>query len=194
MKQVYAYFEMQLQAGEYRETAVFGNFLNMLGNSGSKNVLVAIDGQPEQQLPQAISMDLPDTQNYTMIGFRNPNAGAVTIQFSCSNGRVYDNRIVLSGSLSVNLTPDNFTTPASIAVATTAPGAAAVAASSSNREVWIQNNGGNDIWWGDANVDGANNRGIKIKPGDCPIISTAAAIYLRSTVGASVASVAIFTK
>jgi hypothetical protein len=194
MKQIYSYFSMILAAGEYRETAVYGNFINMLGNSGATNIRISIDGQPEQELPQGISMDLPDSNTFTMIAFHNTSVAAVTITFSISNGRVFDNRIVLSGSLSVNLTPDGFSTPAAVAVAVAAPGAPAVAASASNREVWIQNNGGNDIWYGDANVDGANNRGIKLKPDEMAIVSTSAAIYLRSTVGASVASVAIFTK
>lgn len=199
MKQVYSFFRMTLAAGEYRETAVYGNFLNMLANNSLVNIRLSVDGQPEQEFPKGLSVELPKAGDgksdiYKMIGFRNADVAQCTIEFSCSNGSVYDSRIIISGSLDVNPTPNTISTPAAVAVAIAAPGAPSVAASAATREVHIQNNGANDIWWGDINVDGANNRGQKIIPGGKEIVTSAAAIYLRSTVGASTASIAVMTK
>lgn len=194
MKTIYQDYQVVLAAGEYRPFQCHGRYLTFLDNSLSTDMMVSFDGQSEQPIPKGISIELPETENFVTLGLRNPAGSAATIRFSISNGKVDDNRNVISGTVTVENISNTLTTPVKGTATTAAPGAPAVAAAGANRKVIIQNHGANDIWFGDANVDGANTRGTKILPNDGYEVDTAAAIYIRSTVGNSDYSLNVFSK
>lgn len=194
MKQIYQDNSITLSAGQFYQLYATGRFLTILDNSLSTDMMFSFDGQPEQSIPKGISVELPETEKFITINIRNPAGSAATIRFSISNGQVYDNRNVITGTVTVDNTSNTISTPAKGTATTAAPGAPAIAASSANRIVIIQNQGANPIWWGDSAVDGANSRGIKIPAGEGYEIATASAIYLRSTGGNSDYSYAVLSR
>lgn len=190
---IYQRFTYAIAAGESIDVAVYGRFLTILSNSSATDPHVSIGGQVEYQIPAGLSVDLnpeADSTNAKYFGklrFRNSTGAVMTIDFAISSGRIFDNRIIISTTtvLLTNSTGQTMSTPAKYAAGTGAPGAPAVVAASTTREVGITNNGTNPVWAGDANVDGANSRGILIPAGSTVFLTTAAAIYLRSTGGTS---------
>lgn len=184
-KSYYRYFDITIAAGEIYQLNVFGRFMSILYNSSTTDPLVAINGQPEEKIPAGLSIKLSDEEySFKKIEIRNSSGSSMSLKLAFSSGEVYDNRFAVTSTLDVNTATDTISTPAALTIPTTAPGAASIAASTSRREVVIQNNGANPLWIGDANVDGANNRGIKVAAGDSIVLNTSAAIYMRAT-GAS---------
>ncbi len=194
LENVYQFFRRTIAAGETAKINAWGNYVTLLSNSGSNNIFISIGGQPMQEMPFGLSVALPHDARFKYLEFYNSAGVSVTIEFTVSAGLVSDNRSVINSTLVVDPSSDGLATPAAITVNTAAPGAATIAADSTRREVIIQNNGANPIWAGDANVDGANNRGILIPIGQAIVLSTQAAIYLRSTGGASTASTMNLTR
>lgn len=194
MKTIYQDYQVVLSAGEFRQFQCHGRYLTILDNSLSTDMMISFDGQAEQPVPKGISIELPEQENFVTLGLRNPAGSSATLRFAISNGKVDDNRNVISGTVTVEGVSNTITTPVKGTATTGVPGAPAVAAAGANRKVIIQNLGANDIWFGDSNVDGANSRGTKILPGDGYEIDTAAAIYIRSTVGNSDYSLNVFSK
>lgn len=193
MKTVYQDYSITLASGARQDFQCHGRYLTILDNSLSTDMMVQFDGQPEQPIPKGFSVEIPENQNFITIAFRNPSVSSANIRFAISNGKVIDNRNVITGTVNVDNTANTITTPAKGTATTSAPGSPAVAASSANRIVIIQNHGSNPIWFGDVNVDGANSRGIKIAAGDGYELHTASAVYLRSTGGDSDYSVAVLS-
>lgn len=193
MKTVYQDYTIALAAGARLDFQCHGKYLTILDNSLSTDMMVQFDGQPEQPIPKGFSVEIPENENFITIAFRNPSVSSATIRFAISNGKVVDNRNVITGTVNVDNTANTLTTPAKGTATTSAPGSPAVAASSANRVVIIQNHGSNPIWFGDANVDGSNSRGIKIAAGDGYELNTASAVYLRSTGGDSDYSIAVLS-
>jgi len=193
-RSAYKYFSVTIPAGEIRRVDVYSRFLTILNNSAASDPLVSIGGQSYERIPQGISIELPDDENFTYLEFYNDSAATLTITFAVSAGRIYDARFVASAILSVNATSNVLSTPAAIAVTTSAPASPAIAADSTRRAVMLQNNGSYPVWAGDSNVDGANNRGLCISPGEALTLESEAEIYLRSTGGASTISLVILQK
>lgn len=158
-RSIYRHFELNILAGETVERSVHGRFLTLLTNTSGDDPKVSIAGDSEETLPKGISIELSDVEkSFTLIRFRNPGGSTMTITFSISEGRILDNRTVISGSLAVNATPDTMTTPAAASATSTA--AMIVTGASATRRVTLQNQGPDAVWVGDENV--AVNRGYKI--------------------------------
>jgi len=193
-KSAYKYFSVTIPAGEIRRVDVYSRFLTILNNSAASDPLVSIGGQSYERIPQGISIELPDDDNFTYLEFYNDSAATLTITFAVSAGRIYDARFVASAVLSVNATSNVLSTPAAIAVTTSAPASPAIAADNTRRAVILQNNGSYPVWAGDSNVDGVNYQGVQILPSETLTLETEAAIYLRSTVGNSTVSCTLLKK
>lgn len=186
---IYQRFTYTIAAGADITINALGRFVTILGNSSTTDPHMSIGGQVESQIPAGISVDLaqdnadPKDNFYYSLRFRNSGVAIMTLDLAISSGRIQDNRVVISSTsvLPVNATPDTNTTPAPAAVTDVA--AVAVAANGSTREVLLQNNGANDIWVGDANIDPATLRGYKIEPKSGLLIGTAGAIYARCAAG-----------
>jgi len=61
-----------------------------------------------------------------------------------------------------------------------------IAADPTRKELIIQNNGSNDVWFGDNNVDVSTKRGTKLVTADIAILSVTAEVFVMSD-GAGVA-------
>jgi len=194
MRSIYQYYQPTIAAGQILRVNAYSNFITLLDNSGSSDILISISGQSFQQLPKGISIGLPQGDNFKYLDFKNTSGASVQIKFSISSGRIFDNRVVISDAIAVNPTSDTIETPAAITVPTTAPGSPQIAADTTRREIIIQNTGSNPLWVGDSAVDGASNRGVQIFSGESIILSTTAAIYLRATGASTTASTMNLTK
>jgi hypothetical protein len=181
-RSIYRHFELNILAGETVERSVHGRFLTLLTNTSGDDPKVSIAGDSEETLPKGISVELSDAEkSFTLIRFRNPGGSTMTITFSISEGRILDNRTVISGSLAVNATPDTMTTPAAAAATSTA--AQIVTGASSTRRVTLQNQGPDAVWVGDANVAPDSNRGYKIPKDGGIQIDNSDDIWARTAAG-----------
>ena len=143
------------------------------------------ENHKEQDLPKGLSVELAAGESaFTRLRFRNPTGGAITLKFSISAGRVYDNRVTISGELNVDPSTDTIETPAKV-TATAVAAAVNIPSDGDQREIIIENHSANIVWLGDNAVDGAATRGIRLYPNTKIVLSTSAAIYLHAPAGAS---------
>ncbi len=143
-------------------------------------IAVSFDGQPYSDLVAGAGYDFRDGEYFSKVEFHNTGGAAVTLTYTLAQGRVYDDRVVIAGTVVTNPAGDTINTPAAITVTATA---VSIAANTGRREIILQNNGTENIWIGDANVDGNNSRGIKIAPDMIVAVPTEAAVYHRCETG-----------
>lgn len=178
MKISYQYFKRTIATGEIHDINAYGRFITLLSNNGSSNVKVNIAGQGFQELPAGISVELPETNTFNLLQFQNTSGISVVVEFSLSNGRIYDNRTNIVNRLLTSDTGQIFDSPAALAVDDT--GNIKIAADPDTLQVLIQNNdAANAFWIGDTNVDPATNRGVKLEIGDSVVINSRADIVCR---------------
>lgn len=114
MKSVYRYYERSIVDAEIIEIHAYARFLTLLNNTSSTDIRVSIAGQPFEELPQGISVELPKDDAFTSLKFRNVSGATCTIKVCISSGRIFDNRVVISGDLNVTDISDGIDTPAPI--------------------------------------------------------------------------------
>lgn len=175
MKSVYKRFSRAILNNTTEKFQVHGRFITVLENSSATDLEFSIGEQAFEVLPKGLSVELSEGDFFGDIQIKNTSGATATVTFAISAGRIFDSRVVLSGSLAVNSTPDSLSTPAPAAVTDT-PGIA-VAADSTTREVVLQNNGASDVWVGASTVDAATFRGYKIAPGAGFTWNSSAALY-----------------
>lgn len=185
-KSIYQYFEHQIAAGEIYEVAAYGRFLKLISNSGATDILVTLgENHKEQRFPQGISVQLADTEkSFTLVRFRNDTVAAVTIKFCFSAGIIYYDSVTVSGELNVDPSTDTIETPAKL-TATNVAAAVSIAAEATQREIILNNQSANTIWYGDANVDGSTGRGIELPPFQRVAVMTSSIIYFHAPAGNS---------
>ncbi len=77
----------------------YARFLALLENDQATNVQVKIGpGGPSGEMPKGLAVELPQDKKYSTILFRNPTGVAMAITVAISDGRIYDNRLVLTAS------------------------------------------------------------------------------------------------
>lgn len=194
MKSIYRHFTRTIADGVTINVNVYGRFITLLSNTSSTDILVSIDNDQYERLPQGISVELSEKEFFTELFFRNDSGASVTIKFCVSAGKIYDNRVVISGDLSVTDISDGISTPAVIDLNAGNSYTATIAVNANRKEVIIQNCGSYDIWAGDANVDPSNDRGIKIIANDNITIACTALITLKSNSQTTKASIMELTK
>lgn len=190
-KDFYSYYNPVIANGNTLTVYTNANYIRILSSTGG-DIKLRINDQPEQPLPAGLGLDLPAGNEAIKLDFRNDTGESLTLVFALANGYIDDARNVISGVVITNSAGNGLESPASVTVTTTAQ--QLITADADVREVTIQNNGANNIWIGDANVDGANNRGFKIGAGESYILSASAGVYLRTTVGTSIASILKVTR
>jgi len=185
----YEVYELVFGANERKELPYYGRTARVLYNSSLTDLSIQIgDDFGLQRLPQGVGFRMPGDQFFNKIALTNNAGTSVTVYFAVSSGEIDDSRFTLTGSISVNSTPDTLETPAAISVPDTVPGTPQIAASASRREIIAQNNGGFDLWFGDEDVDGSVKRGTKIPPDGTFLITSGAAVYFRAVGGTTTLS------
>lgn len=175
-KTPYQHFSVEnLASGAEHKVSVVGNFIILLDYTGTDNVLISFGGESYQVLPKGIAVELPEDEQFRNLRFKQSSGAAQTFSFAVTTGKVFDSRLVLSGSLDVNPSANAVETPEAFDVDDTAQ--IAVAADSETREVVLQNNGSNDIWLGDEDIDPSVKRGKKLEPGTECVWTCSGAIY-----------------
>jgi hypothetical protein len=182
MKMPYQYFQRTIPAGGVQDIAAYGGFITLLTNNGAGDVEINIQGQGYQPLPAGLSIELPTTETFNLLQFQNPTGLAMTIEFSISNGRVYDNRTNIVNRLLTTDTAEIFETYVPLVADDT--GTITIAADPDVLQVYILNSDlVNDVYIGDLNVDYATARGIYLAPGDAIVLNTRADIFFMTGVG-----------
>ncbi len=107
----YRDFQFTLAAGEMQTIFAWGRFFTMLANSSATDLLVSINGQAAQPVPNGVGLELPlEESPYSTITITNPSGAPMTVRFAISNGRVIDNRNVTSGLILVSDTAEQANT------------------------------------------------------------------------------------
>lgn len=183
-KTPYQYFPVaNLPSGEEFKVSAVGSFVTLLSYTGtSDDVYISIGGESFQILPKGISIKLSSGQDFTNLRFKQLSGAPQSLAVALTTGEVYDSRLILTAtSLDVNIASNSLESPVPVTVTSTI--GIAVAADSTGREVILQNNGSNDIWLGDANIDPATSRGYKLEVGTQVVWSCADNIRAKCAAG-----------
>lgn len=172
----YQHFKVENLASEVEhKESVVGNFIILLSYTGTDDVLISFGGESYQVLPKGIAVELPEDAIFRNVRFKQTSGSAQTFSYAITTGKVFDSRLVLSGSLDVNSSANSVESPAAFEVDDTVQ--IVVPADSDVREVILQNNGLNDIWLGDEDIDPSTKRGKKLEPGTECVWTCSGAIY-----------------
>lgn len=183
-KTPYQYYPVNnLASGAEHKEAVVGNFIILLNYTGvSDDVYVSFGDESYQILPKGIAVKLPPEEEFKKIRFKQLSGATQSFAFAVTTGEVYDSRLVLSvASLDVNTSSNAVESPDAYAADETP--AIAVAADSEVREVVLQNNGDEDIWLGDEDIDPATSRGYKLEAGVSTVWTCAGDVYAACASG-----------
>lgn len=106
-KTAYQQITLFIAANSNRRLAAYARFFAVLENSSSTNIKVRIGDQPITEISEGIAVELPDAAPaFRHLDFFNPTGTDITIIVALSNGRIYDARLVLSGTIDVNNSTD----------------------------------------------------------------------------------------
>ena len=191
VKNPYTYIEWTLASGEVRELALEGTFLTILSNSALTDAQIGLGDNIFQAIPAGISIEFPADSQFERLMIKNPSIGAMTLKLAVSFGRIWDNRVVFAGSISVEETPNVLSTPANVTVTDVATLLSGVDAT--KREMIIQNNGTEDFYIGAVGVTFGT--GTLVESGNAIILEQQDAVYAICDTGkTSTASLNISTK
>lgn len=181
-------YPYSVAAGEFVTIHSRHRFVTILENSGSNDPQISIGDDSYSTLPKGISVELPNFEKANQIKIRNPGgSGTITGTIVLSAGRVYDNRLNLSGGIS-QAGGDTLTTTADVTVTNGAAAAQILAATTNRQEAIISipdTAGSGEIRIGDSNT--ASGRGMRVYAGQSIAISTAAAVYCYNNSGGDIA-------
>lgn len=102
----YSDFTYTVAAGDRQPINALGKYITLL-ESSSDELRISINGQRGGKLPQGLSLELPELENFTKIDLVNDTASAITFTVALSNGKIIDARTVLSGAVEVRNDPLN---------------------------------------------------------------------------------------
>jgi len=97
----YQNIQITLAAGAATTINAYGRYFRILENSITTNPMVRIGAESEQEIPAGLGMELPDNgENFTQIALRNPATEQMVLRVAVSSGKVDDNRLSFSGTVS----------------------------------------------------------------------------------------------
>lgn len=114
MKSVYRFYRKTIESGLFAPVDVWGKYVILLGNTSATNIKIAIESEEFEELPAGIRVQLPEGLAFTHLKFKNVSGAACTIEFAVSAGDIIDNRVVISGDLSVTDIANAISTPTPI--------------------------------------------------------------------------------
>lgn len=97
----YRYFSVTLSAGQVLPINVFARYITILSNSISTNPEISIGGDQFETIKAGLSIELPEGDMIQEIQLRNPAAGAMTLTFALSAGKIIDSSLVIAGSVNI---------------------------------------------------------------------------------------------
>lgn len=100
-KSSYRYFSVTLSAGQVLTVNVFARYVTILSNSISTNPEISIGGDQFETIKAGLSIELPEGDMVQEIQLRNPAAGAMTLTFALSAGKITDSSLVIAGNVNI---------------------------------------------------------------------------------------------
>lgn len=175
---IFDYREITLQPGEVRPIFALAKFFYLIENSISTSLTVQFDDQSPSPIPEGLSVEMEEP--FEKITFVNTSAGVATLKFALSNGVIQNNNTLISGSINADATATDIDTPAPV-VANAA--GITIAGDAAQKELVLFNNGSVAVYWGEStvNIDPATFRGTRLPPNQGIVISTNAAVALKSS-------------
>ena len=189
----YRFFEPTIANNTVLRINAYGNFLTIFDYSASDKLEISIGGEPFEKIRSGVSIQLKQGDDFSYIDFKNDTGASVQVEFALTTGSITDKSISIAGELDCDISTDTLETPAKV-TATAVAAAVSIAADTDQREIVIENHSANIVWLGDAAVDGAVTRGIRLLPTTKIVLSTSAAIYLHAPAGNSDLSYMRLTK
>lgn len=191
MKLIYQEFERTIAAGDYAEILLPFEYFAVLESSiVNRNLQVEFIGDGYQAITpirKGIGISLPDlAKKKVRIWNKSSASGSVTI--AISDGIIRDNRLTFTNAIpvtggtahetfnpsTVNTVPNNILVPRESRV-----------------EVILQNNstGGQDVWFGDSNVDATLGVGIKVPAGQIFRTNSRGAIWAEASAAGAIVNI-----
>lgn len=98
MKNYFDNHDLTIAAGKSSTIYGYNNFITLLECSESGGVRVGIGQHATGKLLKGLSVELPQGESFDYLTFYNDTANTMTLTVMLSIGRVYDNRLVLTGT------------------------------------------------------------------------------------------------
>jgi hypothetical protein len=96
-------FTEVLAAGEVRTIHAYSQFITILENTAANEINIGIGDMQPVQLRAGLQFELPQDDAFSKIILYNQAAVQTTVSFILSIGRVFDNRLTISGTVFSNL-------------------------------------------------------------------------------------------
>lgn len=137
-RSAYRFYRQTLTPGQILTINSYARFITIMSNDVDVNPQFSINGDPFEELPSGLSVELPDKDNFEYLQIRNVHpTDTMTLEFSLSSGRIFDNRLIISGStftdilaqLKGDATPENWGNDITVGIA-----AVLILASNPNRK------------------------------------------------------------
>ena len=175
----YKEYRAIIDAGNIDEKAVSATAFRILSITSNADVEVTINRGVEYTLKAGLGFR-DDKTEIRHIQLRNAGTSQITVEYAIGNGDIWDSRLSLSGVISVLNVSDEIDSPVAISCSDTV---ATLASDANAKEVIIQNNGTENVWFGDSNVDPATMRGTLLEPGDTMVMDCNAEISFKCDTG-----------
>lgn len=166
-------------------------FLRILSISNATGVTLrfGMTGQETDVVGAGIGYEMEAPIRNAQI--RNQSGASITVQVIVSMGRIYDDRLSVTGTVSisgsVSISPSTqFNTQAKVTLVNAAAAAVIKATTAGVNEVFVTNKGAGEVYIGDSNVNATNIRGLPLQPNQTAIISSEDDIYGHNISGANV--------
>jgi len=99
MRSFFDTYDLIIPANGIKLLTSYNSFVTLLENDQTADVLIRIGtGGATAKLKKGLSVELPQDETYDRLLFRNPTGVPMAITVALSCGRVYDNRLMLSGA------------------------------------------------------------------------------------------------
>lgn len=106
-KSIFRNYTRAIAAGATEEINVYGRFLTLLEWDGALDPQISIGGQTAEDFPSGVAIELPAIDGldefFGKLRITNPNATTQSIRIATSAGRIFDNRLQLSGTVFDNI-------------------------------------------------------------------------------------------
>jgi len=169
---------LTLSAGERKRVNEVASYFMVVSNTGDKKIRVSIDDEPLSDFPVGYEYREPKEESfYSHIDFMNPSASPATVVYVMSTGIV---RSSPAGEITTRDIANSIETPAAVLLNVGNSYTQTIAADADQKGIEIQNTGANECWYGDADVDPATKRGVKLEVGADKVLPITCALVLES--------------
>lgn len=179
----YQEFNYTIDAGDKQTIYFVFRYFRILSITGTSNLKLRFGQNVNVTDFAGAGLGIELDETYDQVEITNNDASPVTLRVALAMGRVFDDRLSVSSTVSVsNVSPASFVSSADVAVSSLAT-TSVLAANTSRKEAFICNKNANGGIVKLSDSAGGASEGIEIPAGSTFIVSTTAQLYVYNPLG-----------